>query len=345
MKKHLFLSILVVFSLIAKSQAPLSLAEGESAVVYSLPKMVFNIEVETEKTIQKPGQFYRYSERYLGTNKVITEEKTSYRLKSITVKTIAIPDPVRTYSFVPSTTLQTSHLSVNSKGIICGINVNYDEGRVSMPTIQISKPLVKPDPVLPLGEEYMMAGSEAKLAEGVAKQIYRIRESRLGLLTSDVDKLPADGDSFKTMLNGLDKMEKDLTELFSGKSTTETQTQTISITPAKALKEQVLFRLSALKGIVEADDLSGVPYYINLNPENITVNSTDSKGKSEKGGLYTIIPAYSLLTIGDGTNTLYTNNFFVPQFGKTVSIPESFFKQTHLKVKIDPQNGRLLSIE
>jgi len=343
MKKLLFLSIVLTFSLLAKSQAPL--ADGESAVVYSLPKMVFLIEVETEKTTQKPGQFYRYSERYLGTNKVITEEKTSFQLKNITVKTVSIPDPTRTYSLVPSALLQTSHLSINSKGILCGINVSCDAEKPSMPSIQISKPTVKTNTILPLGEEYMMAGSEAKLAEGVAKQIYRIRESRLGLLTADVEKMPADGDSFKTMLNGLDKQEKELTELFVGKSTVETQTQTISITPAKTLKEQVLFRLSALKGIVEADDLSGAPYYINLIPENTTVTATDTKGKSEKAGLYSVVPAFTLLTIGDVTNTLYSNNYFVPQFGKTVSIPESFFKQTHVKVKIDPQNGRLLSIE
>jgi hypothetical protein len=345
MKKLLFLSIVLMFSLLAKSQTPLSIADGDGVLVYSLPKLEFCIVIETEKTTLKPGPFYRYSERYLGTNKVITEEKTSFRLKSITVKTVAIPDPSRIYSFVPNTLLQMSHLCVNSKGILCGVNVSCDAEEASLPSNILLKNTVKTETLLPLGEEYMMAGSEAKLAEGVAKQIYRIRESRLSLLTADVDKVPADGDSFKTMLDGLTKMERELTELFAGKTTTETQTQTICLTPAKALKDQVLFRLSALKGIVAADDLSGVPYYISLSPENTVTSSTDSKGKSEKAGLYTILPAYSQLSIGDGTDMIYTNNFFVPQFGKTVSIPESFFKQPHLKVKIDSQTGRLLSVE
>ena len=95
MKKLLFLLIVLVFSFGTKAQSTFSLTEGEPALVYSLPKTEFNIEIETEKTTQKPGVYYRYSERYLATNKVITEEKTTFRLKSIKVKTTAVPDSTR----------------------------------------------------------------------------------------------------------------------------------------------------------------------------------------------------------------------------------------------------------
>ncbi len=346
MKKLFYLSTLLVFSLMAKSQNTFSLTEGEPALIYSLPKTEFCIEIETEKTVQKPGVFYRYSERYLATNKVITEGKTTYRLKSINVKTRAIADANRTYSFSPSTSLQTSRLSVNSQGILCGVNVVCEPEKTANPTIEIPvKDITKPDALLPLGEEYMMAGSEAKLAEGVAKQIYRVRESRLGLLTADTDKLPADGESFKTMLDGLNKMERDLTELFVGKATVETQSQTINIIPTAALNNQVLFRLSAFKGIVAADDLSGVPFYINIIPANTTSVPADPKLKFEKSVLFYVLPASTQLSIGDGINTLYSDDFLVPQFGKTVPLPESLFKQQHIKVRIDSQTGRLLSIE
>jgi len=345
MKKLLFLSIVVVFSFVAKAQSTFSLTEGEPALVYSLPKTEFNIEIETEKTTQKPGVYYRYSERYLATNKVITEEKTTFRLKSIKVKTTAFPDSTRTYSFIPNHSLQTCHLAVNSKGILCGVNVTCEAEKTSNPaTILPTKEITK-DQLLPLGEEYMMAGSEAKLAEGVAKQIYRIRERRLSLLTADVDKLPADGDSFKTMMDGLNKLERDLTELFAGKTTVETQTQMLNITPVKSLNNQVLFRLSALKGIVSVDDLSGVPFYINITPATVAVNPADPKAKPEKMALFCVLPASTQLTIGDGINTLYSNEFYVPQFGKTIPLPESLFRKQGMKLHIDCQTGRLLSIE
>ena len=345
MKNLFLLSTLLVLSLMARSQNTFSISEGESAIVYSLPKTVFCIEVETEKVTQKPGMFYRYSDRYLATNKVITEEKTNYRIKSIQVKTRAVPDPTRTYSFAPSSALQTSRISVNSQGILCGVNVACESVPVSPQTSSIVvKDNLNQDVLLPLGEDYMMAGSEAKLAEGAAKQIYHIRESRLNLLTADVDKLPADGESFRTMMDGLNKQEAKLTELFIGQTTTETQTQTLYLTPTASMNNEVLFRLSALKGIVASDDLSGTPYYISLIPSKIQT-ATDSKSKSEKAGLYSVLPASTQLSIGDGINTLYSNQFFVPQFGKTVTLPESLFKQPHMKVRIDSQTGRLLSIE
>lgn len=347
MKKIVFLSVLALAGFSAKAQSAFSLTEGESALVYSLPKTQFSIEIETEKTTQKPGAFYRYSERYLATNKVITEEKTSYRLKSIRVKTTAVADSARTYSFVPNQSLQSYHLSVNPQGILCGINVNCcdaEKAAAAFNGIQ-AKESSKTDQLLPLGEEYMLAGSEAKLAEGVAKQIYHIRESRLGLLTAESERLPSDGESFKAMLDGLNKQERDLTELFTGKITSEMQTQTISLIPYKALNNQVLFRLSALKGLVAADDLSGTPYYINLQPNNISVLPADPKAKPEKTALYYVLPAATQLTVSDGVNILYSNEYLVPQFGKTIPLPESLFRHKGVKFKFDCQTGRLLNID
>jgi len=346
MKKLFLISILFVLTLTATSQVPLSLNEGESNIVYALPKTELCIVVETEKKSQSPGMFYRYSERYLAAKKVITEEKTDYRLKSVKIILRAIPDPARTFSFVPSGNLQSSHLSVNSNGILCGVNVPAETESVTPKvTILPVKDISQPDALLPLGEEYMMAGSEAKLAEGAAKQIYRIRESRISLLTADQDKLPADGDSFKSMLEGMNNLEKELTELFVGKTIKETQTQTLYLTPANAVANDVLFRLSALKGIVNSDDLSGTPYYISIKPIDGKKNGTDSKAKGEKAGIYYILPASTQINIGDGVNTVFSEQFFIPQFGILIPLAESLFKQPHIKVQIDSQTGRLLKVE
>ena len=46
-------------------------------------------------------------------------------------------------------------------------------------------------------EELLMAGSTAKQAEVAAKQIYRVRESRLNILTGEADNLPPDGEAMK----------------------------------------------------------------------------------------------------------------------------------------------------
>ena len=60
MKKLFLISILFVLTLTATSQVSLSLNEGESNIVYALPATELCIVVETEKTSQSPGMFYRY---------------------------------------------------------------------------------------------------------------------------------------------------------------------------------------------------------------------------------------------------------------------------------------------
>ena len=346
MRKILNLALMLLAGISIAAQSNFSLVEGASTLLYSLPKTELCITVTTEKVTQKPGMFYRYSERYLATNKVITEEKSSYKIKNVDVKTRAIPDTARTFSFTPTKNSALCHLSVTADGLLNGINVPVENTSVVVPLsdnaiADISQPAV----LLPLGEEYMMAGSEAKLAEGAAKQIYRIRESRLGILTADVEKLPADGVSFKSMMEGLNKMEKELTELFIGKITVETQTHKFFFIPDTTLNNKVLFRLSAQKGIVPATDLSGNPYYMNVRPASIKTIPADPKAKKDIIGLYTVLPASTSVSIGDGINNYFLGQFFIPQFGKIVPLSESLFKQPKTKLKVDVQTGRLLTIE
>ncbi|MHB9143293.1 MAG: DUF4831 family protein, partial [Paludibacter sp.] len=67
--------------------------------------------------------------------------------------------------------------------------------------------------------------------------------------------------------------------------------------------------------------------------------------KPEVAALYTIFPAATQVTIGDGINTYFSGQFFIPQFGKIVPVSENVFKQKNLKIRIDQQTGRLLEIE
>ena len=339
MKRFIF-SALLFCSLTSMAQN--ALIEGQPALVYSLPKTKLCLEVEVEKTTRKPGIFYRYSERYLATTNVITSEKTEYKLKSVSIVPIAVPDSARTYKITPDEKSQLSHITVTPEGLLCGVNVPAVHDKKVIINKTISSVGGLNSGLLPLGEEYMMAGSEAKMAEGAAKQIYRVRESRLSLLTADVEKMPADGASLKTMLEGLDRMERQLTELFTGSVTTDVQTQKLYITPSGAASNDLVFRLSALRGLVAADDMSGAPYYITIKPQTIPMNAADAKAKAEPVGIYYSIPASTDVVVTDGINTITKVNVLIPQFGKVVPLPASLFRSDKVKVIIDPQTGRLL---
>ncbi|HOO18882.1 MAG TPA: DUF4831 family protein, partial [Paludibacteraceae bacterium] len=101
MKKLISFFSFISISLLLTAQN-FSITENQPVIIYSLPMTQLCIEVQMEKISQTPGIFYIYSERYLATKNVITEEKTTYSIKNITVYTQAIPDFQRTYSFVPT---------------------------------------------------------------------------------------------------------------------------------------------------------------------------------------------------------------------------------------------------
>ena len=345
MKRILFFFTFAYTCTIGFSQGTFTLVDDQSTFVYSLPKTELVIEIQTEKITQQPGMFFKYSERYLATNKVIVDEKVTHNLKSIKITTRAVPDSSRTFNYVMNKSNRV-HLSINALGILCGVNVPSTIIEPKCTQLPICKDYVcSKASLLPLGEEFLMAGSESKLAEGAAKQIYRIRESRISLLTAEVEKLPADGSSFSVMMEGLDKKERELTELFIGTTKTEILTKQLVISPKSAINNQVLFRLSALRGIVASDDLSGAPYYISIEPSAIISIAADPKEKKVPAGIYTVLPSVTRITVNDGVSQIFSDRFQIPQFGKIVPLDEETLKQANIKVFVDDQTGRLIRIE
>lgn len=347
MKKINFI-IFQLFLVIFMQAQVIELTENQPAMIYSLPKSEICIQIELEKTSRKPGIYYQYSERYLATNQIALEDKTTYRLKSVKLSTIPVADPKRTYVIQPTKKSALNQISVNEKGILCGVNVACkpsDTNAEKVAVFKNSEPL-NANTLLPLGEEYMMAGSVAKLAEGAAKQIYRIRESRLSLLTGDLEHAPADGVSMQSMLDGLNKLEKELTELFIGKTLTTTEKITIIMHADSAMNEAIAFRFSAFKGIVDPDDLSGNPYFLSIKPERIKTNAANPKVKNRVDQtINTIYPAKATIELTDGINTLCSIKTELPQFGVIVPLSADVFDTAKLKVFVDPSNGRLLGVE
>jgi len=347
MRKSLCI-IIVCFAILSLSaKEKLNLNQEQNAFVYSLPQTELCIEVEIEKITQKTGVYNQYAQRYLATDQIILEDKTTYNLKNIQIGSRVVADPNRTYILQLEENI-LSQICVNSKGILSGINVhNAIENYKISSTNKIFNEKADEATLLPLGEEYMMAGSNAKLAEGAAKQIYRLRESRVSLLTGDMEKLPSDGKSLSTMLDGLDKMEKQLTELFVGKTKTEIIRKTIFLIPDSSYtNQQVLFRLSSQKGLVTSTDLSGKPYFINFIPENLVLNPADYTLKNNLSfSINTILPALTNVSITDGVNSIYSNNILIPQFGVVIPLSIEELAKQKTKVQIDTITGRILSIE
>ena len=82
------------------------------------------------------------------------------------------------------------------------------------------------------------------MAEVAAKQLYRIRESRLNLVTGEVDELPADGESFKLIIQQLDEQEAALMELLMGTPKTETIIKNFDYITVEEVTNDMVIRIS-----------------------------------------------------------------------------------------------------
>ena len=90
-------------------------------------------------------------------------------------------------------------------------------------------------------EEILIAGSTAKMAELVAKEIYNIRESKNSLTRGQADYMPKDGAALKLMLDNLDEQEQAMMQMFAGTTDRIEKSFTIRIKPEADMKEKRSF--------------------------------------------------------------------------------------------------------
>lgn len=329
------------------AQNSLNLIAGEPAIVYSLPQTQLEFEVEFEKVTKEPGIFYQYSERYLATKDVITESSAGFQLSGVKMNTLTMPDAKRTYKLIPDAKSGYRNLVLNAQGILVGVNINPSENQEIIRKKIIERREIKgaASGLLPLTEEYMLAGASAKMAEGAAKQIYHIRESRLNLLSGEMERQPSDGKALQIMLDGLNQQEEELTALFVGKTSRQIMKKKIVFTPDALNEKEVLFRFSAKRGVVNADDLSGNPFYIEVKADSLIVTPAAVNAEISKVSINTILPAKAVVSISDGTGTLLSEKVEIPQLGTVLPLSDTFFKGNPVKVKLNPSTGRLISIE
>jgi len=323
-------------------------------VTYFLPKTVLAVEVNYNKITQKAGLYAKYAEKYLGLKEqsVVFEDQVYYTLNTINVESRGVVDKDASYlvEFKSKTTSPFVYLTAD--GLICTINADYTPEFVNDNKTTVASPALEQSTISAHSiytEEYLQAGSVSKMAEVAAKQIYKLRESRTDLLTGDAENVPRDGEGMKILLANLEAQEKALVELFTGTTSVESFDSKFEIEPLTNIDKEVLFRFSKYLGIVDKDDLSGSPVYINIknleNTENQEMVDPKRKTKETQSIVYNI-PGKAAVEVFYGVNSLYRNNLPVVQFGSKQILASSLFddKKVPVKIYFYPETGAVKQI-
>lgn len=317
-------------------------------ITYSLPKTSLIVEAEVTKVTCKAGPYYQYAEKYLAVQDAIAEDAVYYELGKVRLINRGVPDPDNTYivEFKPGTVAPYAYLTED--GLLCSINTEYvpAEEKAEKKAVAAKQGAAQNSV---LSEELLMAGSTARQAEVAAKQIYRIRESRMDILTGEADNLPPDGEAMKLVIQQLEAQEQTLSHLFTGTTEKTTDLYEVSIIPSDELDKEVIFRFSKQLGIVDADDLGGAPVYMNLiateRAPQLDPKEAEKKEKSLKGIIYNV-PGKAKVEITMGKHTLYKGEAQITQFGTQEGLAPVMFEDKKAPVKISfyPETGAIKQI-
>lgn len=350
--KKCILSIMVMWvAIMCHAQLVL---ENEAAVVYYMPKNEVAITLHYTVVDEEPGIFYQYAKRYLGAQEVVTEAKKSYLLTHISTELLTEADITRAYKVTADQGVKEQLITLSEDGRLLGYGLEdpslKDNGRLSDSGVMdasLQGNGVRQE-LMPLLEEQFMASSTMKMAEGAAKLIYRIRETRLNLLAGEVEHMPADGKAMELVLAELDKQEQALVELFVGKKQTHIQSKTVKYSPEECVQKAVLCRFSMHNGVVDADDLSGEPVYISVDATQEMVQTLiDEQSKTPAlSQLYYNLPGEAQLVMEYKGEELVNEKYQIAQLGVAIPFAKQLFtsKQSPV-IRINPFTGNILSIE
>ncbi|WP_294071211.1 DUF4831 family protein [Proteiniphilum sp. UBA1028] len=313
---------------------------NDYGVIYSLPKTSFEITILVKKSIYQRGDFYPYAQRYLGIDDPVTENRVVFTLEDVSVKNRGIPDKTNSYMVQFQSKTFEPYVYLREDGLIVAVNAEptsiVSEG-TSLP--QGNRPAVNPRRFL--SQEALMAGSIAKQAELVARQIFDLRQSRTDILTGEAESMPPDGNAYKVVMDEIDLQERALTELFAGSLQTEYFVRTYTVVPdVDDIDKMVIARISEKLGPVDADNLAGEPILLSLQnktPEvRLQLPERDVKRLETKftEGLVYNVPGKAELTIEFRNEIIRSMEADVVQYGSQDVLTRKMFDNMKQPIKV-----------
>lgn len=326
---------------------------NEGTLVYGLPLTVVDIFVETERVIERPGPYSRYAGDLLGLNDVISEEKEYWSIRSITLKTHEELDPSEFYVIESTSLFQTNVLKMKKAGLILDLNPdiylgqegNYSREESDMTALRIfdlgadqyfmsqrdtAYRTVNVDTAfirIPYLVEKKRKLTVDQLAERAAIRLMELRDGKHLILTGEANVFPQD----EAAIRELNRIEKEYTELFAGKTFTETKTFRYQMIPSKDMagKPIPVFRFSEATGPSISAEGPGNAVTVEFLPERKTkelsvITRIKSTNEKDFDRLYYRIPDVVNARISLGKDQLCNTRMMVYQYGDIIHLPSNY---------------------
>ncbi len=316
---------------------------GQSALVYGLPQTRLYFEAELIKTVIKKGPYAEFAGRMLGLQNVPMKDSESWRIKSIRINDQREVDNKQLYtlSFTDYPNNIDKLLHFTKEGLLMDLTVGnvlierrnaekngedfqFMNAAIKTTTVEKVDTLYKTvltDTAfvrIPVLQRKVLGKTSEEQAREAAAQIFNIRQSRLDVLTGNVDH-PADGAAFKLILQALDAQEEQLLTLFCGAKIESRQVNTFSILPEKPGTTAALFYFSDRAGVVNKNTAGAKEVWYEVG--KLTVPASETPDQQEFNVIHYRIPQVTEISAGIDKTVLISEQKTIYQFGNMVSFP------------------------
>lgn len=335
-------------------------------VSYFLPVISCQVEVVMEQTDLIPGPLAAYAYQQLGESRAIKARGEEWRIRSLKMKTVPLPDKERNFKFTAAGDYSTIAFQLTPEAFLAGVGaqintvnelqqLNYQVPESGDPSIlyyrfgiestlkeeldsnfmemEVEGEMRKVwDPII----RYVLKSPEDYVQEAT-DEIFAIREKRMQLLSGEKGA----GAATKEALEELRELEEQYLSLFLGKRVTREVVKTVSFIPEQANQTMTLFRFSEKEGITAKNNVNAQPYLIEIGD---VIIPEDPHADQMGAGITYCIPALTQLRLLKGKEVLMEDRIIIPQLGILKEFPAEVISKSGVSIEFYPQYGSIKSI-
>ena len=316
-------------------------ADPAGYVTYSLPMTTITLDVEAVQETFYAGPYAKYAEKYLGIKPRMKDETTVQLTQIMMIPYVEADQNCRYSVNVKKGTLNPSVFSLSSAGLVTFADAKFADETVWRFPVKsegdfsgkgVSSNLTSEATTLYRNEKKESAYNrvsvqqnmvvektlEQKAAE-TAATILDLRRQRLQIVTGDTDATYS-GEAMGAAIGELARLEQEYMTLFVGYSEHQTQQVRFDVVPEAGRENQmyIAFRISDKSGLVPADDMTGRPVVMEIQPQ--AFEKVQAKAQKTEVVHYRI-PAVCTVKIKNGADLLLQSRVPVYQLGQESSLP------------------------
>lgn len=322
----------------------------QNGLYYSLPQTMLKLDFIIEETQLEKSPLSDYASNYMGMADYVEYETTEYRLLDVQMSTVASPDPNALF-FVTLGSVRggsKTRFDIMPNGIIRSAGFDDTPAEAESAPVRESKSCCDGPKQVYANKKLMdlvsSGKSNAQLAKEVSDKIEEIRNAKFKLV-SGFYEVAFNPETLNLMLQKLNEMEEEYTNLLLGNHAKKTVVKTVYVVPNKEVPVQTVAKFSENEGLTVGTAGSGSAISVQTLSMNTTaaINAPSQsavESMSYENKLFYRIPDMANVKVMCGNKTLIEDRVVVNQLGALLTAP-----LMGAKLVFDTETGQIVNMK